>query len=225
MLQKSRAIALHFIRYKESSIIARFFTEELGQQSFVINGIRSAKSKSAPGLFQPLQLVDIIQYADERKDLHRLKDIQLAYPQMGIPLHPVKTAVAIFLAEFISKILKDAQPNRVLFQMLWDWIPAFDKKAEAFEQDHIVLIWNMLEPLGIQPQDIPGFLLHRNVTDLDADMLHFFQQWMKGETNVFRQLTNARRQWFLDRLLEYIQHHLEGTGTFQSLSVLREIFR
>lgn len=225
MLQKSRAIALHFIRYKESSIIARFFTEELGQQSFVINGVRSAKSKSAPGLFQPLQLVDIIQYADERKDLHRLKDIQLAYPQTGIPLHPVKTAVALFLAEFVSKILKDAQPNRVLFELLWDWILAYDKKNAAFEQDHIVLIWQMLEPLGIQPQDMQGLLLHRNLTDLDAEMQYFFQQWMQGESGAFRQLTNARRQWFLDRLLEYIHHHLEGTGNFQSISVLREIFR
>ncbi|HRH35285.1 MAG TPA: recombination protein O N-terminal domain-containing protein, partial [Catalimonadaceae bacterium] len=88
MLHKTRAISLHFIRYKESSIIARFFTEKFGLQSFVVNGVRSAKSKMSAAYFQPLQLLELVQYHDEKKDLHRLQEVKSEAGLHQIPISP-----------------------------------------------------------------------------------------------------------------------------------------
>ena len=50
MLIKTRAIALHYVKYAESSIIACLYTEKFGRQSYIINSVRTKKIL-LPGLF------------------------------------------------------------------------------------------------------------------------------------------------------------------------------
>ena len=57
MLTKTRGIVLVFIRYKESSIIARIYTKDLGLRSYIVNGVRSIKT-SKIAFFQPLTVLD-----------------------------------------------------------------------------------------------------------------------------------------------------------------------
>ncbi|MDR2283209.1 MAG: recombination protein O N-terminal domain-containing protein, partial [Sphingobacterium sp.] len=45
MLQKTKGIALKTTNYSESSIVAQIFTENLGLQSYLINGARKPKAK------------------------------------------------------------------------------------------------------------------------------------------------------------------------------------
>jgi DNA repair protein RecO (recombination protein O) len=222
LLYKTRAISLTYIRYRETSVIARFFTEAFGLQSFVINGVRSAKSKTPPGLFQPLQLLDIVQYHDEKKELHRLNEVKPASPLKSIPFDHAKTAMAIFVSELLSKVSKEAQANQKLFELAWDWIIHLDEKTTGFESDHIYLLKEMMVPLGIAPENwidifpfpgMPGWFK-------PADALPFFEE------NVDNQLvTNAVKQVILDAEIHYLGNHLEGLGQIRSLNVLREIFR
>ena len=46
MTEKTRGLVLSFIKYKETSIICKIFTESFGVQSYIINGIRNSKSKN-----------------------------------------------------------------------------------------------------------------------------------------------------------------------------------
>ncbi len=50
MITKTRGLFLSHIKYGETSIICKIFTESLGLQSFIVNGIRKSKSKNI-GLF------------------------------------------------------------------------------------------------------------------------------------------------------------------------------
>ena len=45
MKYKSKGIALTYIKYGETSIISKIFTQELGLQSFIIKGARGKSSK------------------------------------------------------------------------------------------------------------------------------------------------------------------------------------
>lgn len=226
MLHKTRAISLSFIRFKESSIIARFFTERFGLQSFVINGVRSARSKTSAAFFQPLQLLDLVQYHDEKKDLHRLNEVKSAVALHQIPIAPAKSAMAIFVAEMVSKLVKEGQSNTVLFELIWNWAIRLDQQTAHFDTNHIELIWQILEPMGIQPESGMEILKSNPFSKANDEMetpdMHL---WLEGKSAFPENLGSRQKQWLLDQLLFYLQKHLEGAGNLNSLQVLREVFR
>ena len=59
MLNKTRGIVLHHIKYSETSIIATIYTEVFGRQSYIIKGIRNKKSKIKANILQPLFLLNM----------------------------------------------------------------------------------------------------------------------------------------------------------------------
>ncbi len=56
MLVKTRGIVLNFIKFRETSIIVRIYTEQLGLQSYIINSVRKKSPGSRMALFQPFTL-------------------------------------------------------------------------------------------------------------------------------------------------------------------------
>ena len=45
MLEKTEGIVLNYLKYRDTSIIVRIYTRKYGLQSYIVNGIRSQKSK------------------------------------------------------------------------------------------------------------------------------------------------------------------------------------
>ncbi|WP_373396659.1 recombination protein O N-terminal domain-containing protein [Algoriphagus halophilus] len=85
MLHKTSGIVLSYIRYKESSIICKVFTRELGLKSYLINGVRSQNSKSKIALYQPMTLLDMVVYNKESTGLQRISEVKLTRANQLIP--------------------------------------------------------------------------------------------------------------------------------------------
>ena len=64
MLHKTKGIVISFVKYRETSIIVKIYTEAFGIQTYIENGVRSAKGKNKIALFQPLTLLDLVVYHD-----------------------------------------------------------------------------------------------------------------------------------------------------------------
>ena len=73
MLHSTKGIVFHSLKYSETSIIVKIYTELFGIQSYLVKGIRNQKSKIKPGLFQSLTLLDLVVYHKERQSLQSLK--------------------------------------------------------------------------------------------------------------------------------------------------------
>ena len=69
MLEKTRGIFLHAVKYSETSLIATIYTEVYGRQSFIINGVHSKSSPVKASAFQPLYLLDLEIYYKAGKDI------------------------------------------------------------------------------------------------------------------------------------------------------------
>ena len=103
MLQKTQGIALSYLRYRETSIIARVYTEEFGLQSYIVNGVRSAKSKNNRiALFQPLTLLEMVVYYKNDRDLHRLSEVKTNHPFQSLPFEVAKSTIALFVTEMLN---------------------------------------------------------------------------------------------------------------------------
>ena len=74
MVTKTRGIVLHYLRYRETSLLVTIYTAELGIASYIENGVRSAKAKHKMALFQPTTLLDLEVFHKPGKGLHRISE-------------------------------------------------------------------------------------------------------------------------------------------------------
>ena len=105
MITKTKGIVLNYIKYGDTSIICKIYTKSFGVQSYIINGIRNSKSKNI-GLYQPLNILDLVVYNKKNSGLNRIKESKLDHPYNSLHLHIKKVSICFFLSEFLSKILQ-----------------------------------------------------------------------------------------------------------------------
>ena len=80
MLQKTKGIVLHTLKYNDTSIIVDMYTELSGRASFLVTVPRSRKAAVKSVLFQPLSFIEF--EADYRPNatLYRVKEAKSFYP-------------------------------------------------------------------------------------------------------------------------------------------------
>ena len=81
MLKKTAGIVLSHIKYKDTSIIVRIFTRDLGLKAYLVNGVRSLGKGSKIALYQPLTLLDLVVYDKENTGLQRISEAKINTPQ------------------------------------------------------------------------------------------------------------------------------------------------
>ena len=101
MLEKTRAIVLHSLKYGDTRFIVDVLTETHGRLTFLVPLSKSAKGKMKRQYFQPLTLLEVQFDFRANQDFQRLKNVSVSYPYGGIPFSPIKLSISLFLAEFL----------------------------------------------------------------------------------------------------------------------------
>jgi DNA repair protein RecO (recombination protein O) len=241
VLEKTRGIFLHSVKYSETSIIAVIYTEAYGRQSFMVNGARSKKSTVKPVVFQPLYLLDLEMYYKAGREIHRLKDVRIANPFSTIPFDIRKSSQVIFLAEILYKCLKEEEPNQGMFDFIYNSLSFLDLADHGISNFHLWFLFKLTRFLGIYPsQDnamISNFFDLQKAQFVSHEPLH--NQFMdKHVTVLFSRLfevdhtsieelvfTQIERRILLEKLLEYYRIHFDNMGEIRSLSILKEVLR
>ena len=153
MLHSTRGIVFHSIKYSETSIIVKIYTELFGIQSYLIKGIRNARSKIKPGLFQSMTLLDLVVYHQEKQSLQSVREVHLAQPFKTIPFDIRKSSVALFINELAFKSIREEEANADLFVFLWQTCIELDETAESVSFFHIRFALHLMEYLGIFPHN------------------------------------------------------------------------
>ncbi|MBQ5478026.1 MAG: recombination protein O N-terminal domain-containing protein, partial [Bacteroidaceae bacterium] len=80
MLQKTKGIVLHVLKYADASLIVDVYTERFGRLAFSVRMSKSKRSQVRTSLFQPLALLDMeIDYRPNRQ-LQRVQSMASEYP-------------------------------------------------------------------------------------------------------------------------------------------------
>lgn len=229
MLHKTRGIALSYIRYRESSIIAKVYTEAFGIQSYIVNGVRSSRAKSNRiALFQPLTLLDMVVYHKNKTDtLHRISEIKCRVPFHSLPFDVVKSSLALFLTEILIKSLREEEENGPLFEFLEDAVSYLDKADGHYENFHIHVLTQLAFYLGFgleTADDLSNELRdnHYPVTP-DAIQKAALQVWLSAPWEKVVALDKTRRISLLNMLIFLYKLHLDSLGDIKSLEVLHEV--
>jgi DNA repair protein RecO (recombination protein O) len=223
MLVKTRGIVLGFIKYKETSVIVNIYTEALGLKSYVVNGVRDKKSKAI--FFQPLTLLDLVVYDNNSKGLNRISEYTIHRHYTSSLFNPKKIAVILFLAEILSKTLKEEHPEEEMFCFIVNWLSNFDEALDSYEDFHILFLIEYAEYLGIKPSCAEDFEKDFG-RKIDKEVAKILDQILViDHVNSFSLGLNAEcRRLMLTALTEYYEHHFPFMGRIQSLGILKEVF-
>mgnify|MGYP002778331319 CR=1 FL=1 len=226
MLYKTRGIVVNYIRYRETSIITKIYTEEFGLQTYIENGVRSAKGKNKIALFQPLTLLDLVVYHRDTGSIMRLSEVRCGEPFASVPYHFVKSGVALFVAEVLHKSLKEESGNPPLFSFLHHAVLFLDQQTEHFENFPIRFLLGLAQYLGFSPSDarevfdqIEEFQLLNYAKEDEAA----FNQLIHTPFHEHVPLTNYQRRRVLEYVLLFYRLHVENFGELRSVPVLREL--
>jgi DNA repair protein RecO (recombination protein O) len=152
MLHKTRGIVLHTVKFSESSIIAKIYTELFGLQSYLIRGIRKQHSKIKPGLFQPLTILDLTVYHKQTGSLQSLKEVHNLYPYHNLPFDIKKSSIALFMNELINKSIMEEEPNLELFDFLFNACIDLDSTLSNITLFPLLFSLRLTKFLGFMPQ-------------------------------------------------------------------------
>jgi DNA repair protein RecO (recombination protein O) len=231
MLHKTRGIALNYIRFRETSIIVKIYTEEFGIQSYIVNGIRSAKSKTNRiALFQPLTLLDLVVYHKSKEQtIHRLSEVRCSLPFRSLPFDFVKSSIALFITELLVKTLREEEANEPLFQFLLEAIVYLEQADAHFENFHLQFLAKFSFYLGFGAESVRE--IEEQLTEnlypypLEPAMREALRGFLHLPFDYTANLTRLQRSKLLDTLVFYFKIHLEGLGEIKSLEVLRELMK
>lgn len=231
MLQKTRGIVIHYIKYRESSIIVKIYTEELGLQTYIVNGVRSPRSKRNVALYQPLTLLNLVVYhRSDRQQIQRISEIKCAHPFSSIPFDFKKTSITMFITEVLSKTLKEEDANPHLFHFLFDSIKYLDLCEHQYEDFHLFFLIKLCRYLGFELQSADD--LFTQIEEHKKLLVDF--AWLENLKRAINQLIQGNythkvpldarlRAEIIDFLLLFYQLHIENFQQIKSLSVLREM--
>jgi DNA repair protein RecO (recombination protein O) len=241
MIQKSNAIVLSHLKYSETSIIVHLYTEAFGRQSYMINGIRSVKSKQKMGLFQPLFLLEIEAYQKQGRDVQRLKEFKVGSIYSSIPFDIVKSTMAMFMAEMLTKVLRSEAPDTDLFEFLVRSLQFFDTLESGVANFHLWFLVQLLSYLGFQIENnynekkpwfdmkngrfVPDQPIFPNTPNREESKLLASILSIDAATLGDLKITGGQRTKALELITEYYSLHFDGIGTLNSLKVLHEIYR
>jgi DNA repair protein RecO (recombination protein O) len=240
MLEKTKGIVLHTIKYSENSLILNVYTEEYGRQSYMLSGIHSKKSSKTKKLIQPLSLLTFEVYFKSSRELQKIKEYKALDTLSGIHSNIIKTTIALFIAEILYRTLKEEEKNPNLFSFLISSVQYLDSSDKGVENFHLVFLIQLSKFLGFFPHDnydssnlYFNFLLGTFVpfTEYEKHLLAANESaWIQKLINLNYsdlpklQISGSMRSTLLDILILYYQIHFEGLGQIKSHKILLEVF-
>lgn len=236
MLYKTKGIVFRTIKYSETSVVSKIYTEKFGVQSYIVNGVRTARSKVKASLLQSLSLLELEVYHREHRNLHRIKEVQAAVVFRSIPFHLLKGSVGLFMIEVLNKVIHEEEANPSLFQFIFDQVRLLDETEQISPLYLAEFMIALSAHLGFVPHGI--FSAATPCFDLREGQ---FVKDTPGHVQVLDQLTSSnlsavvhqqpavmsplQRKMLLEALLHYYQLHVPGFSPPKSLKVLEEVFR
>ncbi|MBR5542047.1 MAG: DNA repair protein RecO [Bacteroides sp.] len=241
MYQKIKGVVLHSLKFNDTSNIVDLYTDQIGRTSFIMKVSHSKKNGVQSVLFQPLALIEVEADIRPNNNLHKIREAKSLFPFNSLPYHPYKSSIAMFLAEFLYRALKEEAPNEALFAYLLYSIRWLDEcENRSFANFHLVFLMRLSRFLGLYP-NVDDYtsncyfdMLNACFTPLlpksgaflkpdEAARIRLLLR-MNYETMHLFAMSRAERNRCLTVINDYYRLHIPDFPILKSLDVLKELF-
>ena len=242
MVEILAGIVLRTVKYKDTQMLVDCYTRERGRISCAVTISQSRKSLSRKVMFQPLSVLEMTVDVRPNASIYRMREARLRHPYSTLPFDPVKNALALFLAEFLSYAVREETENEALYAFLEQSLNWLDKSGQPVANFHIAFLLRLSRFVGVYPYlegYEPGFcfdllsasyckhppLLHSYYIDKEEAAHVNVLMRMRYETMRFYPMSRVQRQRCLELInLFYSLHLPDFPVRLQSLDILKELF-
>lgn len=227
MLKKTQGIVINYIKYRETSIIVKIFTRELGLKTYVVNSVRSPKSKSKIAFYQPITLLDLVVYDKEGASINRISEVKLTYAFHRIPFDFYRSGVAMFVGEVLSKAIFENYQNKNLYDFLQEAITCLDRKEVNLSSYPLTFLLQISRFLGFAPENAKEFFeqLLQGIGHLpfEEEDVFYLNQLMKSSFDSDEKVPAPIRRRLMNQVLLFYKLHMDTFAEIKSLKVLSHI--
>lgn len=238
MILSTKAIILKNIKYGDSSLILHTYTEEKGLRNYIINGVRSAKSKIPAAAFQVGNLLDIVAYEKTEQQLNRIKEVNIQTVFKTIPFDIKRGATAQLMMEIVGKCIQEIEPNPILFQFLSDNLQHLDETTAPVKNYFLYFMIHLTNYLGFFPGGVfrqnSYFDLKEGVYILEkSSTYHFIRPELSEKLYQFTlsnfenypsiEMDRKSRNELFYELEKFYQFHIENLKPFECYRVWQEL--
>lgn len=240
MSEKINGIVLNVRKYNDRNNIVTLYTREKGRMAF-ISPVGSGKASNVRrARLQPIAVIETEINFKSGSELQRLGSITSGEVWSDIYFHPAKRALAMFISEFLYRLLNASMADPHLYDFLVDSFRLLDGMKDGINEFHIPFLVSLLSFSGIQP-DISGmregyvfeFASGAFVPEFEAKgpvvsgpYTRFIPWISRLNFSNMKSLRRAKadRRQILYGILNYYSYNFPGLSTLKSLDVLREVF-
>jgi DNA repair protein RecO (recombination protein O) len=188
-----------------------------------------------------LAFVEVEADCRPNSSLHRVQEVKLLFPFRTLPYHPYKSSIAMFLAEFLYRALREEEANFPLFAYLRHSILWLDEcENKSFANFHLVFLMRFSRFLGLYPNvddytdgcyfDMlnacftPSFPMSGSFLKPDeAGRIRLLLR-MNYETMHLFGMSRVERNRCLTVINDYYRLHIPDFPVLKSIDVLKELF-
>jgi len=236
----TRGIMLKVVKYGETSIICDIYTEAVGRQSYIINGVRKKNAKYPASLFQPMYIVQIEAYDNPNKELNRIKEIKAAVPYQSIPFDIKKSSIGQFALEILRKSISEREANQELFDYVFNFFIYLDQVEKEYMNCHLWFVIHLTQYLGFMPsgncnKETPYFDIEKGAFVPFRESFLQLEDWISSDifalmhlnisTSYQIKLTSQTRNKLIEEIVRFYQMHIDGMQAVNSHQVLAQVFR
>lgn len=240
MLHKTKGLVLNTINYNDKYVLVQIFTESFGRITYMVSKAKGKNSKAPKSLFSPLAVLDLEVEHQASRDIQRIREARPELYLYDISSDMSKTSMAFFLSEFLSRVLRDTNDSRLLFNFLEQSVQILEMTDKSIANYHLVFMLKLSHFMGFYPN-------LEEYTDNDLfDMIngefvtyqplhrHFLNRYDSKTLSLLARISYENMHKFafsrqdriniINRMLEYYRLHLHDFPALKSLDILHELF-
>lgn len=214
-MNSTEFILLHTTRYGDSSIILHTLSKEYGRKGFFVKNI---SRRCVSSVFFPLAILEADIDDHVRSRMPNVRNVSLRYALNGIRNNLKKGAISVFVSEVLFRVVKEGMQDSALYDMCERNILLLDAMESDFSNFHLYFLMEFIIALGFSPapEDLEPFMGEHLSLMNDFISLPFSEAMLVP-------MSGGIRSELAERLLKYIEFHIESPVNVNSLKVLKEL--
>lgn len=131
MIEKTNAVVLKSMKYRDTSKIVTLYTRRFGRLSCLAKGARQLTSKFGASL-EPMTESEIVIYRTEGRDLHLLSQSSTLRPFKRVHAEGEKIAVGFSVLELVNRLAHEQEEHQALYELLLEALEALEHSERNF---------------------------------------------------------------------------------------------
>ncbi|WP_350293224.1 DNA repair protein RecO [uncultured Croceitalea sp.] len=234
----TKAIVLSSLKYGDTSLIVKAFTQTDGLKSYLLKGVlASKKGKLKAAYFLPLTQLELTATHKNKGTLETIREVKVLNPYKSLHTDIVKNSLVLFLAEMLGNSIQEEQQDASLYNYLEYSMQWLDSN-ETIANFHLLFLLNLTKFLGFYPEESEGINSYFDLQEgqfvasptlnplIENENAASFKRLLGINFDALKGIKIAKgiRESLLKSVILYFELHLHGFRKPKSLAVLNAVF-